>query len=384
VSRRATIRDVAMAAGVSIGTVSNVLTGAKPVAAPTRVAIEVAIERLGYAPDQAGRVLNSRRRRDPAAPPPGMPRLTTVGYLCADLTARLEVLPGADERAQARLIEETLGGAAANVAAVAAGLGPPLAVWTELMTRLGVDAHSDWAAGLLASRGVALTEGSRRPDGHLSRCIILVDAEGSRTIVNEPLQVPKADLLAWLAGLRRQPGRHCLHIQGDQLEELLDVLPAARSRGLLLSCHAPGMRATLRSPAAIRRLADLLDLVFLDGPTARAVTGMSATANCLPALRALAGTATLVVTLGAEGAALLEPGQRPVRVLAGTVVPVDRTGAGDCFVGTYLAAWLAGRPAADAARLAVLAASRSVLVPGAQEYRPTADELAGALEEEGV
>uniref|UniRef100_UPI00135B7473 LacI family DNA-binding transcriptional regulator n=1 Tax=Geminicoccus flavidas TaxID=2506407 RepID=UPI00135B7473 len=145
-SRRATIRDVAMAAGVSIGTVSNVLTGARPVAASTRTAIEAAIERLGYAPDQAGRVLNSRRRRGPPAPPPGMPRLTTVGYLCADLTARLEVLPRADERAQARVIEETLGGAAANVAAVAAGLGPPLAVWTELMTRLGVDAHSDWAA----------------------------------------------------------------------------------------------------------------------------------------------------------------------------------------------------------------------------------------------
>jgi ribokinase len=66
------------------------------------------------------------------------------------------------------------------------------------------------------------------------------------------------------------------------------------------------------------------------------------------------------------------------------VVPVDRTGAGDCFVGTYLAAWLSGRSAADAARLAVLAASRSVLVAGAQEYRPAADELADALEEEGV
>ncbi|WP_223861597.1 PfkB family carbohydrate kinase, partial [Geminicoccus harenae] len=82
--------------------------------------------------------------------------------------------------------------------------------------------------------------------------------------------------------------------------------------------------------------------------------------------------------------ALLEPGRRPIRVPTDAVVPADRTGAGDCFVGTYLAAWLSGRPAADAARLAVLAASRSVLVPGAQEYRPVADELADALAKEGV
>jgi DNA-binding LacI/PurR family transcriptional regulator len=44
---RPTIRDVARAAGVSTGTVSNVLTGARAVAPATRRAIEAAIAELG-------------------------------------------------------------------------------------------------------------------------------------------------------------------------------------------------------------------------------------------------------------------------------------------------------------------------------------------------
>jgi ribokinase len=83
----------------------------------------------------------------------------------------------------------------------------------------------------------------------------------------------------------------------------------------------------------------------------------------------------VVLTLEAAGAALFEPGALPRLLPADPVTPVDRTGAGDCFAGTYLAVWLAGRSAIEACRLAVKAASFSVLVPGAQEYRPRGIEL---------
>ncbi|WP_027133561.1 carbohydrate kinase family protein [Geminicoccus roseus] len=382
---RPTIRDVARAAGVSIGTVSNVLTGARPVALATRQAIEAAIDELGYAPDQAGRVLNSRRRRHPQAPPPGMPRLTTLGYLCADLTARVAVLPGRDERVAARLIEKTLGGAAANVAAVAAGIGGPFTVWTELMSVLGTDPESDWATGLLGSRGVTLTEGSRRQGAHLSRCIILVDAVGSRTIINEPLQVPPNDLLRWLGRQAAPQGRHCLHIQGDQLEGVMDALPAARARGLTLACHAPGLPPRLCSPEGLRLIVSLFDLVFLDSRAARTITG--ANTDLVAGFHRLLEPrrrATVVLTRGAEGAALFEPGSGPRLIPAEPVTPVDRTGAGDCFAGTYLAVWLSGRPAIEACRLAVKAARRSVLAPGAQEYRPEAAELLDTADAEVI
>lgn len=396
---RPTIRDVATAAGVSIGTVSNVLTGARSVAASTRARVEAAITLLGYAPDPAGRVLNSRRRRGPQAPSVDLPRLTTLGYLCADLTARLTVLPGPDQRATAQVIEKRLGGAAANVAVVAAGLGGPFALWVELLTVLGTDPESDWAASLLADRGVALAEGARRSSAQLSRCIVLVDGQGNRTIVNEPLQVTKDSLVRWLERLPSGSNRHCLHIQGDQLTEVMDVLPQAHARGLLLACHAPGMPLALRSVQGLRLIAGLFDLVFLDRHSARAIAG---TAGENMAGEELAGEemaglvatfgrlldgprrATLIVTLEAQGAALFEPGEPPRLVPARPVVPVDRTGAGDCFAGIYLAVWLAGRPALEACRAAVLAAGRSVLVPGAQEYRPSAAALADLADQEPI
>jgi LacI family repressor for deo operon, udp, cdd, tsx, nupC, and nupG len=55
--RRPTIYDVARLAGVSTATVSRALNGTAPIAAPTRSAIEDAIEQLGYRPNPIARSL---------------------------------------------------------------------------------------------------------------------------------------------------------------------------------------------------------------------------------------------------------------------------------------------------------------------------------------
>ncbi|MDT0165166.1 LacI family DNA-binding transcriptional regulator [Actinotalea sp. AC32] len=61
--RRATIRDVALEAGVSRGTVSRVLNGEPYVSAEARVAIERAIASVGYVPNTAARNLATQRSR---------------------------------------------------------------------------------------------------------------------------------------------------------------------------------------------------------------------------------------------------------------------------------------------------------------------------------
>ena len=53
----ATIKEIAKSAGVSIGTVSNVLNGLSSVREPTRVRVMNAIEKLGYQPSMLGRAL---------------------------------------------------------------------------------------------------------------------------------------------------------------------------------------------------------------------------------------------------------------------------------------------------------------------------------------
>nr|WP_297424537.1 LacI family DNA-binding transcriptional regulator [uncultured Actinotalea sp.] len=59
--RRATIRDVALEAGVSRGTVSRVLNGEPYVSAEARAAIEAAVAKVGYVPNTAARNLALQR-----------------------------------------------------------------------------------------------------------------------------------------------------------------------------------------------------------------------------------------------------------------------------------------------------------------------------------
>jgi LacI family transcriptional regulator len=61
--QRPTIRDVALAAGVSLGTVSNVLNHPEIVAADTRARVMDAIERIGFVRNHAARQLRGERSR---------------------------------------------------------------------------------------------------------------------------------------------------------------------------------------------------------------------------------------------------------------------------------------------------------------------------------
>ncbi|WP_146165642.1 LacI family DNA-binding transcriptional regulator [Murinocardiopsis flavida] len=58
---RVVIGDVAAAAGVSVTTVSHVLSGKRPVGAPTRARVENAIEMLGYQPNPSARSMRTQR-----------------------------------------------------------------------------------------------------------------------------------------------------------------------------------------------------------------------------------------------------------------------------------------------------------------------------------
>jgi LacI family transcriptional regulator len=63
VTERATIRDVAERAGVSVATVSRVMNDKGDVSAPTRDRVRAAASALGYAPDASARALVSQQTR---------------------------------------------------------------------------------------------------------------------------------------------------------------------------------------------------------------------------------------------------------------------------------------------------------------------------------
>ncbi len=126
-ARRATIREVARLGGVSVGTVSHVINGKRRVSPATREAVEGAIATLGFTPDLIARSLIARRGRAGALERRAdVPRLTTVGYVSADYTARVDVLPHRDDRITAHAIEKTLGGPPPTWQSWRPGSGRPL------------------------------------------------------------------------------------------------------------------------------------------------------------------------------------------------------------------------------------------------------------------
>jgi len=369
-ARRPTIREVAARAGVSTGTVSNVLTGRRPVQGATRARIERAIAELGYVPDLAARALIARRGRAARTHGATTPRLMAVGYLCADYVTRVAVLPHRADRVGGARIERTLGGRAANVAVTAAGLGEPWPVAAELLTVAGEDGESDWAEAMLADRRVRLLPRSRQPGGRLSRCIIMVEANGSRTIVNEPLQVAPEALRHWLETRERPAAAEALFVQGDQAAALAPVLatgdPALFKVTQIGIGEARGLGARW-----LDELAPLFDLVVMNREVARELLGAAGGTDDL-ILRVAAAFAPLpcriALTLGAEGAVLIERGRAIARATAPMVEVVDETGAGDTFAGCLITAFLHDVPPAAALTAAVRAGSIAVTVSGAQEH----------------
>lgn len=90
--------------------------------------------------------------------------------------------------------------------------------------------------------------------------------------------------------------------------------------------------------------------------------------------RAIRGLA-VVVTLGREGALVVEPGQS-THVPAPEVEAVDTTVAGDAFCGALADALVGGRGLADAVRWAVRAAAITCTRLGAQASLPRREDKA--------
>jgi ribokinase len=73
--------------------------------------------------------------------------------------------------------------------------------------------------------------------------------------------------------------------------------------------------------------------------------------------------------MGAAGAMQISRDETEIRVDAPIVQAVDATGAGDAFVGAYLATWLKTKNSNQSLKAAVLAGSECVQHVGARPQR---------------
>ena len=268
------------------------------------------------------------------------PSLTVVGSVNLDLVARCERLPQPGETVTDATFERIPGGKGANQAVAAARLGADV----TFVGCVGNDAFADEALAALAEAGVELeVERAEAPTGV---ALILVDSAGENQIVVAPG-----------ANSHLQPAG----VSGAvlcQLEIPLEVVQAAADVADFFCLNA--------APAAPipADLVSRCDLVVVNRYE----------------LEALSATPELVaLTLGAEGAVLLEGGEEVVRAEPPKVKAVDGTAAGDAFTACLVVSLLEGRDREEALRRACAAGAIAASRPGAQPSLPTAAEVDGIL-----
>jgi len=148
----------------------------------------------------------------------------------------------------------------------------------------------------------------------------------------------------------------------------LRVLSKAKARGAMLAFDS-NIRLRLWPSlddlrAAIGEAAKVSTLALPTVPDESDIFGESGKA-AVAARYTGAGVPEIVVKAGAEPALVVWPGGRQLVGPAGVVTPVDTTGAGDSFNGSYIAARLQGLGPPEAARRAHATAGRTIQAYGA-------------------
>jgi ribokinase len=274
------------------------------------------------------------------------PRIAVVGSINLDLVAFCERLPHPGETVTGAELERVPGGKGANQAVAAARLGADV----SFVGCVGDDDHGRLARVGLEDAGVDVT-GLRVVEGEPTGvALILVDAGGENQIVVAPganrrllpaaFDVPEADALV------------C------QLEVPVEtvVWTFEHARGAMVCLNAAPARPV---PTETLRRCDLIVANSFE----------------LDALGSSSLGRLFALTLGADGALLLENGEEIARAAPPRVRAVDGTAAGDAFSACLVVSLLEARPPVEALRRACAAGALAASRPGAQTSLPTAREV---------
>jgi ribokinase len=268
------------------------------------------------------------------------PHLTVVGSINLDIVVRAERLPRPGETVSGARFARVSGGKGANQAVAAARLGAQV----RMVGCVGRDEVAEEALAGLRDAGVE--ERWLVSDAPTGVALITVDAEGETTIVVAP---------------------------GANAELRPTDLELGDADAVLCQQEIPA--------ETVARVAELAPRFFLNAAPARegAPDAEVTVVNRLE-LDALGERRGLVcLTLGAEGAALLQDGEEVARAEPPAVEAVDGTGAGDAFTACLVVSLLEGRPRDEALQRACAAGALAASRFGAQPSLPTAEEVDALL-----
>jgi ribokinase len=270
--------------------------------------------------------------------------VAVVGSANLDLVARTERLPRPGETVTGASFARIPGGKGANQAVAAARLGADVRF-------VGAVGRDDFARQVLqAMRGDGVRTEVVELDAPTGIALIVVDDAGENTIVVAP--GANAELRPEHVDVGEADAVLC------QLEIPLDTVAEAARRARFLCLNAAPARAL---PRELLAHVDLLVVNRYELETLGPQEGFVA------------------LTLGAEGAVLLEGGEEVARAEPPRVEAVDGTAAGDAFTACLLVSLLEGKPREEALRRACAAGAIAASRAGAQPSLPTAAEIDAIL-----
>jgi ribokinase len=293
-------------------------------------------------------------------------RICVAGSINVDLIAYVDDAPEAARYSGGRGFQMSAGGKSLNTAMTIAALRP-----VDLLGRIGDDDFGVFVgrtlgAARVGTEGIVVDDARGTGVGH-----VRVSAAGEYDTVVVPGAndgFSREDIDAYLEG-NAAPHLAVLNLEVP----LPTVLHAARS------FRAAGASVILNaSPVqeGARALLALADVVVLNADEARLVLDLPEEQDppaLLAALRA-AGARAAVITLGAHGAAYVDDAGTRGRIRGVSARVVNTIGAGDSFLGGFVAALAAGHSFHDAL---VFADRAGRIVCGKQtSYLASTDRLA--------
>jgi len=303
-------------------------------------------------------------------------RIVVIGNANVDLTTYVDTHPGEGATVLGRDFAIGMGGKGANQAVAAARAGGQV----SLIGRVGDDWFGELVTTHLSGEGLDLSH-FETIEGKTGIASICVDKAGSNRITVFPGVSGTIDaVVAARAVSAHLAPRYVLSQLEISQDAALSALEAGKKAGattvLNTAPYAPPLPGILENTDwLVANEVEIADLIADRGLTPASGMDAAALIAMLPEWSRALGC-DLVVTLGEHGAVGYRAGEQPIHVPSPEVTAVDTVGAGDCFVGYFVAYLDQGLTWQQALRGGVLAASESVQRPGAQSSYPGLSESA--------
>ena len=307
-----------------------------------------------------------------------MKKISVIGSLNMDLVVKTQCLPKTGETIAGEAFNIIPGGKGANQAFAARRAGIP----TKMIGQVGSDIFGKLLIENLQQDFVDINEIGVLENTSTGTATVIVEKNGDNRIII----VPGANSYVsdtFIDGIWDEISQSDMILMQHEipLETVYHVVDKASQEGIMVALNAAPVYII---PPEILRKLDILIVNEIEGSTLSGIN-IENKESAITAAKILhhSGVKTVIVTIGSRGVVLIN-GSNCLFQPAFKVNVLDTTGAGDTFVGAYVASILKGRSEDKALLFATAASALTVTKMGAQTSIPDEKETFTFLQERGA